>query len=118
MFLPSITISSDIRYDGCGGRKRGAARVISVQFQPIMRTLHRRVLARITAASFADRETVKCRTARVVEIAMRIARRTKCGGMRESTVMRLVNRGSAHNRHYRLSPAIMSDDNARCGNLV
>jgi len=78
----------------------------------------RRVLARITAVDFADRETVKC-TARDVEIAMRISRRTKCGGMRESTVMRLTSIEDPFiiaitAYPLRLRVTIMR----RCGNLV
>jgi len=44
---------------------------------------------------------------------MRIARWTSAArrAARESTAMRLVNSGPAHNRRYRLFPAITSDDN-------
>ena len=68
----------------------------------------RRVSARITAVGFADRETVKC-TARDVrncdaDFEVRRHAGINCDAPR-------VNRGSVHNRHYRLSHAITSDDN-------
>jgi len=44
-FLPPVTISFDIRY-GWTQREKAGRGAISAQFQPIMRTLHRRVLAR------------------------------------------------------------------------